>query len=36
MDEIVDMMSATSAYEANVTVVQSAKRMALKALEIGK
>lgn len=36
MDEIVDMMSATSAYEANVTVVQSAKRMALKALEIGR
>lgn len=36
MDEMVDLMSATRAYEANVTVVKSAKRMALKALEIGQ
>lgn len=36
MEEVADMMSATSAYEANVTVVRSAKRMALKALEIGQ
>lgn len=36
MDEVVDMMSASRAYEANVTVVKSAKRMALKALEIGR
>lgn len=34
--EMADMMSATRAYEANVTVVKSAKRMALKALEIGR
>lgn len=36
MEEVADMMSATRAYEANVTVVRSAKRMALKALEIGQ
>jgi flagellar basal-body rod protein FlgC len=36
MDEMVDMMSAGRAYEANVTVVKAAKRMALKALEIGR
>ncbi len=36
MEEIADMMSATRAYEANVTVVRSAKRMAMKALEIGQ
>lgn len=36
MDEVVDMMSASRAYESNVTVVKSAKRMALKALEIGR
>ncbi|PIE59719.1 MAG: flagellar basal body rod protein FlgC [Desulfobulbus propionicus] len=35
MKEMVDMMSATRSYEANTTVIQSAKRMALKALEIG-
>ncbi len=35
IEEMVDMMSATRSYEANVTAVQSAKRMALKALEIG-
>ncbi len=36
MEEVADMMSATRAYEANVTVVRSAKRMAMKALEIGQ
>lgn len=36
MEEMVDMMSASRSYDANVTVIKSAKRMALKALEIGK
>jgi len=36
LKEMVDMMSATRAYEANTTVIKSAKRMALKALEIGR
>ncbi len=35
MKEMVDMMSATRAYQANATTIKSAKRMALKALEIG-
>jgi flagellar basal-body rod protein FlgC len=34
--EMVDMISATRGYEANVTVINAAKSMALKALEIGK
>ncbi len=34
--EMVDMISASRAYEANVTVVNSAKSMAAKALEIGR
>jgi flagellar basal-body rod protein FlgC len=34
--EMVDMMTATRAYEANVTAVNAAKSMALKALEIGR
>lgn len=34
--EMVDMISATRAYEANVTSVQASKDMALKALEIGR
>lgn len=34
--EMVDMIGATRAYEANVTVLNAAKSMALKALEIGK
>jgi flagellar basal-body rod protein FlgC len=34
--EMVDMITATRAYEANVTSINSAKSMALKALEIGK
>ena len=36
LEEMVDMMSATRSYQANVTVIKSAKRMALKALEIGR
>lgn len=34
--EMVDMMTASRAYEANVTAVNAAKSMAMKALEIGK
>ncbi len=34
--EMVDMMTATRAYEANVTAVNAAKGMATKALEIGR
>lgn len=34
--EMVDMITATRAYEANVTAVNSAKSMAMKALEIGR
>lgn len=36
MKEMVDMMSATRSYQANVSCIESAKKMALKALEIGK
>ena len=36
MEEMVDMISATRSYEASVTAIQSAKDMALKALEIGQ
>ena len=36
LKETADMMLATRAYEANITTIKSAKRMALKALEIGK
>lgn len=36
LKEMVDMMSATRSYEANTTTIKSAKRMALKALEIGR
>ena len=32
--EIIDMMSATRSYEANVTVLNATKSMAMKALEI--
>ena len=35
LKEMVDMMSATRSYQANATTIKSAKRMALKALEIG-
>jgi len=34
--EMVDMISATRSYEANVTAVNAFKSMAMKALEIGK
>jgi flagellar basal-body rod protein FlgC len=34
--EMVDMMSATRSYEANVTAINATKSMALKALDIGK
>ena len=33
--EMVDLLSATKAYQANVTVINTAKTMALKALSIG-
>ncbi|SNX55525.1 flagellar basal body rod protein FlgC [Thermoanaerobacterium sp. RBIITD] len=36
VSEMVDMISATRAYEANVTAVNSSKSMIQKALEIGK
>lgn len=36
LKEMVDMMNATRSYQANVTSLQSAKRMAMKALEIGR
>lgn len=36
VSEMVDMITATRAYEANVTAVNTAKSMAAKALEIGK
>lgn len=34
--EMVDMISASRAYEANVTALNAAKAMAMKALEIGR
>lgn len=36
VEEMIDMMSASRAYEANVTAFNAVKRMAQKALEIGK
>lgn len=36
VEEMADMISATRAYEANVTAVQAAKSMAMKTLEISK
>ena len=36
MTEMVNMISASRAYEANVTAINSAKSMASKALEIGR
>ena len=36
MTEMVNMISASRAYEANVTAINSTKGMALKALEIGR
>lgn len=35
LSEMVNMISATRAYEANVTTINAAKSMAMKALEIG-
>jgi len=34
--EMIDMMSATRSYEANVTAINAFKNMAFKSLEIGK
>lgn len=34
--EMVDLMSVTRSYEANVTVLNASKGMLMKALEIGK
>lgn len=36
LKEMVDLMSATRSYEANVTVMNASKNMLMKALEIGK
>jgi len=36
MEEMVNMISATRSYEANVTAINATKNMALKALEIGR
>ena len=36
MEEMVDMISATRSYEANITAIKATKTMALKALEIGR
>ncbi|MED4990510.1 flagellar basal body rod protein FlgC, partial [Parageobacillus toebii] len=36
LKEMVDLMSATRSYEANVTVFNATKGMLMKALEIGK
>jgi flagellar basal-body rod protein FlgC len=36
MEEMVNMISASRGYEANVTALKAAKDMALKALEIGR
>ena len=36
VEEMADMITASRAYEANVTAAQAAKNMALKTLEIGR
>lgn len=36
LNEMVDLISASRAYEANVTAMNAEKQMAMKALEIGK
>ncbi len=36
IEEMVDMMTASRSYEANVTAITTAKNMAAKALEIGR
>ena len=34
--EMTNMLSATRSYEANLSTIEAAKRMALKALDIGR
>lgn len=36
VEELIDLMSATRSYEANVTALDATKSMAVKALEIGR
>lgn len=36
IEEMVNLISATRAYEANITTINAAKGMALKAIEIGR
>ena len=36
MEEMVNLLSATRSYEANVTAIKASKSMVQKALEIGK
>jgi len=36
IEEMVNMISATRSYEANVAAIKAAKKMALKAMEIGR
>lgn len=36
MEEMADMISASRSYEANITAINTAKSMAMKALEIGR
>ncbi len=36
MEQMVDIMTAARAYEANLTAIETAKAMALKTIEIGK
>ncbi|MDI9420419.1 MAG: flagellar basal body rod C-terminal domain-containing protein, partial [Bacillota bacterium] len=36
ISEMVDLISATRAYEANITAINAAKSMAMKALDIGR
>jgi flagellar basal-body rod protein FlgC len=36
VEQMTDMMKARGSYEANVTTIKAAQRMAVKALEIGR
>jgi flagellar basal-body rod protein FlgC len=36
VNEMVDLITASRAYEANLTILEAAKNMAQKALEIGR
>ena len=36
MEEMVNLLSATRSYEANITAIKASKSMVQKALEIGK